>query len=62
MARSKTAAIKQRAVFVYLPSIEMAERWKRAARKRNHTLSGFIIETVENSLSNEDDGRQGARE
>jgi len=56
MPRSRTADIKERAVFVYLPSVEMAERWKSAARKRNHTLSGFIIETVESSLSDEKDG------
>jgi len=62
MARGKTAAIKQRAVLVYLPSIEMAERWKQAARRRNRTLSGFIIETVENSLSDEEEGRKGARD
>jgi len=55
MPRSRTADIKDRAVFVYLPSVEMAERWKSAARKRNHTLSGFIIETVEKSLSDEKD-------
>lgn len=59
MPRSRTAAIKQKAVFVYLPTVEMAERWKQAARKRNHTLSGFIIETVENALSAEDDAQPG---
>jgi len=57
MPRSRTADIKERAVFVYLPSVEMAERWKSAARKRNHTLSGFIIETVESSLSDEKEGQ-----
>jgi hypothetical protein len=35
----------------------MAERWKSAARKRNHTLSGFIIETVESALSGERGGQ-----
>jgi cell division protein FtsB len=48
--RGKTETIKQRALYIYLPSLEMAEEWKRLAEKDKMSISKFIIENVENSL------------
>jgi mRNA-degrading endonuclease RelE of RelBE toxin-antitoxin system len=48
--RGKTETIKQRALYIYLPSLDMAEEWKRLAEKDKTSISKFIIENVENSL------------
>ena len=37
--RGKTETIKDRAIYVYLPSLEMVEDWKRRAEK-----AGFHLE------------------
>jgi hypothetical protein len=41
--RGKTKTIKERTLYVYLPSLEMAEEWKRRAEKAGESLSKFII-------------------
>ena len=51
----KTDTIKDRAIYVYLPSIEMAEKWKRLAKKAKVSISKFVVEHVENSLMQEDE-------
>jgi hypothetical protein len=53
--RGKTETIKQRALYIYLPSLEMAEEWKRLAEKDKTSTSRFIIENVENSLKQRED-------
>jgi arginyl-tRNA--protein-N-Asp/Glu arginylyltransferase len=53
--RSKTDTIKERAIYVYLPSHEMAKEWKKRAKKQNVSISKFVIEHVENSLQQEED-------
>lgn len=50
----KTDSIKQRSVYVYLPSLETVEEWKAKARKSNVSVSHFVIEHVSNSLRQED--------
>ena len=54
----KTETIKDRTVYVYLPSLEMVEDWKRRAEKAGVSLSKFIIERVEDSIRRED-GEEG---
>ena len=49
----KTESIKQRAVYVYLPSLEVAQEWKAKAKKSNVSVSQFVIEHVSNSLNQE---------
>lgn len=49
----KTETIKKRTVYVYLPSEETAERWKRLARRSHASISKFVIERVEDSLREE---------
>lgn len=49
----KTESIKQRSVYVYLPSLEMVGDWKSRATKGNISISQFVIEHVTNSLRQE---------
>ncbi|MEM4703588.1 MAG: hypothetical protein QXJ02_00745 [Candidatus Bathyarchaeia archaeon] len=52
--RGKTKTIKDRAVYVYLPSLEMVEDWKRQAEKSGVSISKFVIERVEESIRREE--------
>jgi translation initiation factor 2B subunit (eIF-2B alpha/beta/delta family) len=56
--RRKTETIKDRAVYVYLPSLEMAEDWKQRAEKGGVSISKFVIERVEESIRREE-GEEG---
>jgi hypothetical protein len=51
--KSKTDTIKERLVYVYLPSDAMVKQWKEASDKADMTLSKFVIEHVNNSLQQE---------
>ena len=51
----KTETIKERAIYVYLPSVKLAKRWKETARKQGTSLSKFVVEHVENSLRQEEE-------
>jgi len=56
--RNKTKTIKQRAIYIYLPSLEMTQDWKNRARQQGTSISKFVIERVEESISREEeDGR-----
>ena len=50
----KTESIKQRSIYVYLPSLEMVEEWKAKASKAHTSISQFVIEHVGNSLRQEE--------
>jgi hypothetical protein len=51
--RGKTGTIKRRAIYVYLPSLEMVEDWKLRAEKSGISISKFVVERVEDSISRE---------
>jgi predicted DNA-binding protein len=51
----KTETIKQRAIYVYLPSVEQKTRWDAYAKKQGASISKFVVEHVENSLSQVED-------
>jgi len=53
--KRKTETIKQRTLYIYLPSEEMVERWKELSEKSGLSISKFIKEHVENSLAQEYD-------
>ena len=53
--RSKTETIKERAIYVYLPSHEMVDRWKNLSREHGTSISKFVIECVDNSLRQGED-------
>lgn len=46
----KTETIKERAVWVYLPSLEQKEEWGRIANQNDISLSKWIIQIVEDTL------------
>ena len=50
----KTDSIKDRAIYVYLPSLEMVKDWKCRAEKSGVSISRFVIERVEDSLRSEE--------
>ena len=51
---SKSATIKKRAVFCYLPTFAMVDKWKGLAKDAGVSISKFVIEHVENSLRQEE--------
>ena len=53
--KSKTNTIKQRLIYVYLPSEEMVNQWKGLAGKSKISISRFVIEHVNNSVQQEQD-------
>ena len=57
-SRGKTKTIKQRTVYVYLPSLEMIDDWKLRARKSGMSISKFVVDRVEGSTRRED-GEEG---
>lgn len=54
---TKKGKLRERAVYVYLPSVEMANKWKMLADKAGASISKFVIEHVEDSLKEE--GEEG---
>jgi len=50
---SKTDTIVQRTINVYMPTLEMKEKWKELAEVANQSISKFVIEHVTNSLNHE---------
>jgi len=56
--RGKTETIKDRTIYVYLPSLEMVEDWKFRAERAGVSLSKFIVERVLDSIRRED-GEEG---
>ena len=51
----KTETIKERLIYVYLPSLEQKKRWDEYARKQGASISKFVAEHVENSLRQAED-------
>jgi predicted RNase H-like nuclease (RuvC/YqgF family) len=56
--KGKTETIKGRAIYVYLPSLEMVEDWKRRAERAGVSISKFVVERVEDSIRREE-GEEG---
>lgn len=57
----KTETIKERAIYVYLPSVKLVERWKEAAKSQGASISKFVIEHVENSMRQEEESGYQSR-
>ncbi len=57
----KTENIKERAIYVYLPSVRLVENWKEAAKRRGTSVSKFVAEHVENSLRQGDESGYKSR-
>jgi len=54
----KTKTIKERTVYIYLPSFEMLEDWKKRSQAARVSLSKFVIDRVEDSIR-KDEGEEG---
>ncbi|MFO8133022.1 MAG: hypothetical protein R6U10_03690 [Thermoplasmatota archaeon] len=54
MTHEKKPKITKRTIPVYLPTIDMKERWKNKAEEAGLSASKFVIEHVENSLAKEE--------
>jgi len=55
----KTETIKKRALYVYLPSLELADEWKARAKTESMSISKFIVGRVMDSLNTEVDDDEG---
>jgi hypothetical protein len=55
----KNKQLTDRAIYVYLPTVEMSKEWKTLADKARISISKFVIEHVENSLKQEDEKEKG---
>ena len=51
----KTESIKERAIYVYLPSVEHKGSWEKHSQRLGVSMSKFVIEYVENSLRQEEE-------
>ena len=51
----KTETIKERAVWVYAPTIEQRKKWGDIAKVKGMPLSKWIVQTIEESLIELDD-------
>lgn len=51
----KTETIKERSIYVYLPSVEQKKRWDEYAQKQGVSVSKFVVGHVENSLGQIED-------
>jgi len=57
----KSETIKERTVNVYLPEKYMLKEWQKVAAEHKKSLSGFIIERVEESLREQGEGERYTR-
>jgi hypothetical protein len=46
----RTKTIKERAIYLYVPTEEMVKQWKDEAAKHNLSLSKFVVEVVDDAL------------
>ena len=51
----KTETIKERAVYAYLPSVEMKEQWTKYAKEMGTSLSKFVMECVREYIDERED-------
>ena len=57
-ALPKTETIKERTVYVYLPSLEMIQDWRKRSEAAKTSLSRFVIDRVEDAIRR-DEGEEG---
>jgi hypothetical protein len=55
---TKNKRLTDRAIYVYLPTVGMADEWKLKADKSSISISKFVIEHVENSLKQEEENKK----
>ncbi len=48
--------VGQRSIYVYVPTNEMADRWKKLAKKSGMSISQYVLNIVENYIGDESMG------
>jgi len=56
---SKTKTIKERTAYIYLPSLQMLEDWRKRSQAAKTSLSKFVIDRVEDSIRKDEEGYLG---
>lgn len=54
----KTQTIKERTAYIYLPSLQMFEDWRKLSQAAKTSLSKFVIDRVEDSIR-KDESEEG---
>ncbi len=49
----KRTPVKERSIYVYLPTNKMTERWKKLAKKSGLSISQYVLNIVENYIGDE---------
>lgn len=49
----KRTPVKQRSIYVYVPTNKMADRWKKLAKKSGMSISQYVLNIVENHIGDE---------
>ncbi|MFW6121206.1 MAG: hypothetical protein ACOC80_09960 [Petrotogales bacterium] len=57
----KTESIKERTIWIYLPTVEQKQQWEKIANENDTSISKWIIKTVEDTLK-ESEGIVKSRE
>jgi transposase-like protein len=57
----KTETIKERTIWIYLPTLEQKQQWEKQANENGTSLSKWIIKTIEDTLK-ESEGIVKSRE
>ncbi len=56
--QGKAETIKERTAYIYIPSFDMVEDWKKRSHAANISLSKFVLDRVEDSIHS-DKGSEG---
>jgi hypothetical protein len=54
--QGKTATIKDRSVYIYAPTEEMAARWKEEAKRFGMPLSRYLVELIDDAMRRNPEG------
>ncbi len=49
----KRTPVKERSIYVYVPTNKMANRWKKLAKKSGLSISQYVLNVVENYIGDE---------
>jgi hypothetical protein len=49
-SRGRTETLRQRAVYLYVPTEEMLAKWKAQAERFGMSLSGFLVEVIDDGM------------
>ncbi len=62
MARNKTKTIKERAIYIYVPTVEQKQDWDKRAKKEGLKLSRWIVNIVNEALLEREEDTRSRKE